>query len=427
MQPCARRKRFDESGQTLPLIALFMVILLGILGMVVDLGNAYRVHQQLQATADAAAAAGADNLPNTATAVSAASSYSAAAGGKNSIPGAGTINVSTTTDCSTSSQFCNPANTVHVSETAHVPTTFLRLFGINTIDETANASACSPCGGAPLDVMIVLDRTGSMGQSNKLVNAKAGITAFMDTMDPSVDNVGLAILPPAPSAAQACTDVTNDFHLTQNPSPGSYDHGTYSYANAAYVVVPLSNTYATTLGNLVSTSPLMSTINCVKAGGGTAYADALDAAYQELVKDGRTGTQKVIVFLSDGAANDGPGSYASTSPYVVSPCGQGVTSAGVAKANKVLVYSIAYTGNGDACNISVGAKNPATGKIVTASQYDSIAEPDGLTASGALQQIASPNTANNTYFYNLPTAQSLTGIFTSIAGDILQGHSRING
>jgi von Willebrand factor type A domain len=247
--------------------------------------------------------------------------------------------------------------------------------------------------------------------------------AFLGTMDPAVDNVGLAVLPPAPSSGQACTDVTNDFHLTQN----SYDHGTYSYANAAYVVVPLSNAYATTMGNLNNASPLISTINCVKAGGGTAYADAIDAAYQEIVKDGRQGTQKVIVLLSDGAANDGPGFYASTSPYVTSPCGQGVTSAGIAKANKVLVYSIAYTGNGDNCNMSVGAKNPATGKIVTASQYDTIPEPDGLKAAGALQQIASPNTTGNTYFYNLPTPQTLTGIFTAIAGDIMQGHSRING
>ncbi len=423
MQPASRRTRFDESGQTLPLIALFMVIMLGICGMVVDLGNAYRVHQQLQATADAAAAAGADQLPNTSTAVSAAASYSAAAGGKNHITGAGTITESATTDCSTSSQFCNPANTVHVSETAQVPTVFLRLFGINTINETVKAQACSPCGGAPLDVMIVLDRTGSMSNNNKLVNAKAGINAFMSTMDPAVDNVGLVVLPPAPSLSQPCVDPDPYFHLTQT----SYDHGTYSLANAAYLLVPLSNTYASSTGNLISTSPLMSTVSCLQAGGGTAYANALDAAYAELQKDGRTGTQKVIVFLSDGAANDGPGSYASTSPYLTSPCGQGVTSAGIAKANKVLVYSIAYTGNNDNCNMAVGAKNPATGKIVTASQYDTIAEADGLSASQALQQIASPNSTNNTYFYNLPTAQSLTGIFTAIAGDILQGHSRING
>jgi Flp pilus assembly protein TadG len=422
MQPFSGRARFDQGGQTLPLIALFAVVLLAICGMVVDLGNAYRVHQQLQATADAAAAAGADNLPNTAAAISAAATYSAAPGGKNHIPGAGTISESAIADCSTSTQFCSPANTVHVTETAHVPTTFLRLLGVNSITETAKASACSPCGGAPLDVMIVLDRTGSMSSNSKLPQAKAGILAFLSTMDPGVDNVGLAVLPPAPSTSQACTDVTSYFTIKNGQYTG--DGGTYSLGSAAYVVVPLSNTYATTLGNLNNSSPLVSTINCVKAGGGTAYADALDAAYQELVKDGRQGTQKVIVFLSDGAANDGPTFYASTSPYRTTPCHQGVSSAAVAKANKVLVYSIAYTGNTDNCNIAVGAKDPSNGKIIKAGQYNQVAESPTILAQDALRQIASPGSG---YFYNLPNPTSLTGIFTAIAGDIMQGTSRING
>ena len=45
------------------------------------------------------------------------------------------------------------------------------------------------------------------------------------------------------------------------------------------MLVPLSNTYATSTGNLNASSPFMSTLNCVKAGGGTAYAEAIDAAY----------------------------------------------------------------------------------------------------------------------------------------------------
>ena len=62
------------------------------------------------------------------------------------------------------------------------------------------------------------------------------------------------------------------------------------------------------------------------------------------------------MFLSDGAANDAPTFLASTSPYRTNPCGQGVTSAGIAKAAKVLVYSIAYTANGDECDAAIGAK-----------------------------------------------------------------------
>src|SRR2546430_466046 len=125
--------------------------------------------------------------------------------------------------------------------------------------------------------MIVLDRTGSMSASNKMPQAKSGIMAFLSTMDPTVDNVGLAVLPPAPSAGAACTDVKPWFNSTRS--------GTYSLTGAAYTVVPLSNTYATTTGNLVSSSPLVSTVNCVQPGGNTAYAEALDAAYKELAAD----------------------------------------------------------------------------------------------------------------------------------------------
>jgi hypothetical protein len=81
----------------------------------------------------------------------------------------------------------------------------------------------------------------------------------------------------------------------------------------------------------------------------TAYAEAVDAAYAELQKDGRPGAQKAIVILSDGAANVGPTGLPSTSPYLTEPCGQGVTSAGIAKADKVDVCSIAYTAQGDSC------------------------------------------------------------------------------
>ncbi len=159
---------------------------------------------------------------------------------------------------------------------------------------------------------------------------------------------------------------------------GQYDGsgGTYSLPNAAYTLVPLSNTYASSVGNLNNGSPLISTINCVQAGGGTAYAEAIDAAYAELQKDGRPKTQKVIVFLSDGAANDAPISLPATSPYRTNPCGQGVTSAGIAKAAKVLVYSIAYTANGDNCYAAVGAN--VGGKIVTT--YDGTLESPAIAA-----------------------------------------------
>ena len=424
------------SGQTLPLVVVFMFSILIFAGLVIDFGNAYRVQKALQASADASAAAGAGQLtltypPVAANALSSATKYGSQSGGVNPINGvpAGNVTQAVTVTCAPQVGYnCTGgyANTVDVQETANVPTYLLKLLGFSTIQLKAHAQACSPCGGVPLDVMIVLDRTGSMSSNNKLTQAKAGINAFMKTMDPTLDYVGLAVLPPAPSVAQACTDVTSSFNGTKKYPDNSQQYngngGTYSQVNAAYTLVPLSNTYASSVGNLNNASPLISTINCVQAGGGTAYAEAIDAAYAELQTDGRPCTQKVIVFLSDGAANDAPTFLPSTSPYRTNPCGQGVTSAGIAKAAKVLVYSIAYTANGDECDAAIGAKIGGTTVQWYGSTQWGTPESPALAAQTALQNMASPG-AN--YFYDLPNPTSLTGIFQQIAADIAGGTARI--
>jgi Flp pilus assembly protein TadG len=398
--------RRATSGQTLPLVVVFLLTLLLFCGAVIDIGNAYRVKQALQASADAAAAAGAGNLPNTGAANTAAHNLSAENSSKNKIAGVPNVSANITLDCSTSPNFCNPANTVHVTETANIPTYFLRLIGINSITESVHAQACSPCGGLPLDVMIVLDRTGSM-QGSKLTNAKNGILSFLDGMDPTIDNVGLVVLPPATSTSQACS--SNDDQLYQDTSP-------------AYLLVGLSNSYANSLGDLNDSSPLVSTVNCVQAKGGTAYTLAIDTAYQELQAHGRNGTQKVIVFLSDGAANFGPQYYPSTSSYLTNPCKSAVDQAATYKANKVLIYTIAYTTSStDYCYAAPGAKI-GTKVLQYPGDYNTYKESPQISAVSAMQQIASPNN-----YYSNPNATSLTGIFTAISADIMAGHSRING
>jgi Flp pilus assembly protein TadG len=408
-------------------VVVFMLSILVFAGLVIDLGNAYRVQHALQASADAAAAGGAGELtmgypPNVGNATTAAQHYGSEPGGANPISGvpASDVTESVSVDCEQQVGYdCTNGqpNTVTVDETAKAPTFLLKLLGFSIITLNAHAQACSPCGGTPLDVMIVLDRTGSMRAYNKLTNAKQGIQEFLSTMDPAIDNVGLAVLPPAPAAGQGCAPV--DSYFTSNAMDG-----TYGLPNPAYVVVPLSNSYATSVGNLDNSSPLLQTVNCVQPGGNTAYAEAIDAAYAELQKDGRPDAQKAIVILSDGAANVGPETLPSSSPYLTDPCGQGVTSAGIAKANKVLVYSIAYTAQGDSCWASPGAM--VNGSVVTDQQFQTVAEPDRYgqitnPANVALSDMAS----DPSNFYNLPNATSLIGIFDRIASDLAGGTSRI--
>ncbi len=370
------------------LLVLGIVVLLGITSLVVDVGRAWYASRQLQASVDAAALASAQDLPATATATDRALDYFK----RNPIRGVSGISESVTSKCLATAPGCNPANAIVITARAQVDTVFARLFGINSWHVSAKATACQPCNGRPLDVMILLDRTQSMSQGgnpDKITNAKSGILTLLGFLDGGTDRVGLAVTPPSTTVANKC----------QSGSTNNYD-----LANPAYVVVPLSTDFKTG-GSLNNNSNLITTINCQQPGGSTAYADALEAAQAELDLHGRPDVQDVIVFLTDGAANLGPHTYAANSPYRTQPCQQGVNSASVIKGKGTWIYTIGYAIGNDQCQ-----KDRANG-----------AEVPAITPDAALAAIAS----SPAYYYVKPDTGQLNTIFNQVAVDINQGASRL--
>jgi len=395
-----RKERLrNEQGQVLVLLALMIVPLLAIAGLVIDIGYAYYAQRSLQTQADAAALAGAQNLPDGASAVAVARQFGSSTTSKNFRGDIGTVSETITTKCLATVPGCDPVNAVVVDERATTHTLFSKVLGIRSFDIHVRSTACSPCGTQPLDIMIVLDRTGSMCQDHNgnndpactdLNNARNGIKSFLQVMNPKQDSVGLAVLPPATSTSNKCAapDTTN-----------------YNSQTAAYTIVPLSSDYSTN-GVLNTGSNLISTLNCMKAAGSTSYATAIEKAQAELDAHGRSGVKKVIVFFSDGAANIGPTYYPTSSPYRQQPCHQGVTSANAQKAKGTAIYSIGYDLN--AVNGGANKCTSYTGSTET-----------GITAYQALQQIASTSDT----FYNQPTAGQLTTLFQQVAVDIQRGAS----
>ncbi|HZP74038.1 MAG TPA: pilus assembly protein TadG-related protein [Gaiellaceae bacterium] len=396
----------NEDGQSIIIVVVFLVVLLGFCALTIDVGHAYLAQRRLQASVDAAALAGADSLPDTAAAQAGAAQYGN--GGDNTPDGVDDVQMTVATKCLTSVPGCTTANAVTVTETGSVKTAFGGLFGIGSFDVNAKATACSPCGSKPLDIMLVLDRTGSMcttdtGQDDHpectdMQNARNGMETFLSLMDPKLDEVGLAVLPPAP-ASNSCTTTGSPYYDDQS---------------AQYVVVPLSNNYATSTGQLVSNSPLVSTINCEQADGTTSYANAIEAAQNELVTNGRPGVQKVIVLLSDGAANTGP-SFMPAS-YRNTPCHQGIASSATAQSSGTIVYAIGYDVGHDVCKSRSGSL-----------------ESPSISALQALEGIASPagqggspcDSTLTTNYCNQPNAAQLNTIFSKVAQDLLQGTSRL--
>jgi hypothetical protein len=401
--------RRADRGQVMPLIAFFMVTLLIFCGLVIDFGNVYRVQKALQASTDAAAIAGAGQLTlsypaNAANAIAQAKAYGASTGGKNPIPGvpAGNVTETVTTSCVVSNPTfpCSGPNTISVKQSASVPTFFLRLLGFGSIPLNTSASACSPCDVVPLDISLVVDRTGSMA-GTPFTQLKDGIlTGFLPGLTASEDSVSLSLLPPdSNGTADVCSAQSSN---------------SYNSAKALYTVVDMSNNYQDSSGNLLSSSPLIWDINCMKAGGGTDYSNAMESAYTEMTADGRAGVSKVMVILSDGAANTGQNCPAknangtwptSNDPHCKNPCGHAVADATAYKAAGWMIFTILYNdGQGnEACQAWNGNN-----------------ESPSITPAQAMQQMASPNE----YFLD-PNPSQLTSIFRQIQSDMAAGSSRL--
>jgi hypothetical protein len=402
------------------LVVLMLVVLLGFAALVIDVGYAYYAHRQLQASADAAALAGAQELPNQSAAVSRAREYSSSEGAKNEHHDIPDVITTVETKCINSIPGCDPVNAVVVLEKAPTKTFFAGLFGIDSFRITAKATACSPCGIKPLDIMMVLDRTGSMCLTSSgandpactdLNNAKEGMRTFLTYLDPETQWVGLAVLPPSPSDECAAPA-----HHSTSAANSAYR------TTSKYTIVPLSDDYSDNRV-LDPSSDLVSTINCVKGNGYTAYANALEAAQAELDASGRDDVKDVIVFLSDGAANIGPVDRPLSSDYRKRPCRQGVNSAAAIKSRGTLIYSIGYDLNalgGGANRCQTTASNGAPGAD----------EDPAITAYQALRDIASPagcsgGVTPGRCFYNKPDAGQLRSIFTEIAADLARGTSAL--
>jgi hypothetical protein len=115
----------DDRGSVIVLVVLLMTALLAISAVAVDVGSWYTADRKLQSTADAAVLAGAQDLPNTTTAASSATSY---ANANNS-------------GVDTWAPTFPDTSTIDVSLSKSIPSIFAKLVGINSKTVHAHARA----------------------------------------------------------------------------------------------------------------------------------------------------------------------------------------------------------------------------------------------------------------------------------------------
>ncbi len=391
------KRQTEEAGQILPLFALMVVMFVMMIVFVVDFGVVAMKEGQTQNVADAAALAGAQELPDDpAGAEAIARDYAE----RNGVDGDSLVITFSCT--STNLRICNPSTPTYDTITIDVAQTAPAFFGpIMSVvgdtdscwnegcDATAHAAACTGvCGSgtSPVDAVVAIDHTASMTDAD-LKNAKDGALTLVRMFDYQSQNVGLAVTPPV-SASNHCDSVDT----WTDPR--------------TWLPVTLNNAYQTSPGVLNTGSALVSTINCLDkpsngelSGPHTDLGQAMKAAKDELVTRGRTDVKHGIVFFSDGAANIHGEPAQATAAGSRGPCDYAKKMADQAKAAGIEVYVIAY-GADDKCTRD-GSASPWLNK----------------TAVEVLNAMAT----DDDHFFNAPRTADLDPIFEAIGQELARG------
>jgi hypothetical protein len=281
----------DESGQMLPVVALMMIALLGMTGLVLDVGHLYMCHRELQSSADASALAAAtamagattSPLATTASGVMAyATNYSSLPGNQNTynnLPNVTMVSGYPVLECLTTLQAQGIScvgkvsyNAVQIKLQAVVPMYFARLFGFFTMTIRATATAAKGGGPSrPYNVAIIVDLTGSQrspdwdcdptGNTSKMQCELEGIQVLLHYLDPCGTSQASCNISGTQSASSVTRvsfytfpemtagTVTNDFNCgTSPPTSTVYDYppaGAFGYypSSSTFRVVPFQSDY----------------------------------------------------------------------------------------------------------------------------------------------------------------------------------------
>ncbi|KFD29063.1 TadE/TadG family type IV pilus assembly protein [Sphingobium yanoikuyae] len=186
------RLRRNQAGNTLAMVAAAVIPLAGLIGGGVDMSRAYMVRARMQQACDAAALAGRRAM----TTASMTDDNKAEAkkffdfnfpqqtfGAANFTPVIQSKPGETTT--------------VQVSAETTIPTTIMRIFGIQTLSLAVNCDSRFDIGNT--DVMLVLDTTGSMSSNmtdtngatmTRLAALQQAVKDFYDTLGPGSNATG---------------------------------------------------------------------------------------------------------------------------------------------------------------------------------------------------------------------------------------------
>jgi Flp pilus assembly protein TadG len=443
-----RARGHDESGAIIVLFALMLVVLFAFVAMAIDLSRLFHQRQLVQNAVDFGSLAGAQDMPVKGAAQASVAASDALKVTLDNAPTLLSSSVASTFRCVVTDNgsggpvatdlgiVCGPAvagswtsgwvpkhgkvahacdpyvgdmcNTIVVSASSTVPYFFAPVIGITsgTTGAVQAASCKGACGNpaSPLDVALVLDRTASM-TAQDLANAKAGALALLEAYDPNVQHVGLVVLPYGAPANKCVANGTQTYPNTND---------------SLWQATGFSSDYQLPDGTLNNNSALVKMINCLQlppgnmqvtpsGNGHTDEGDPLKAARDMLTTQGRPGVPDVIIFETDGEANQ---------PAFMQPCAYAINQADLAKAAGIDIFTLAYGVTGARCT----GDTSGTYQNMWASTYlAAMATNSKDYAPGTCK--ASENTDGDNYFCEA-TKGDITAVFRRIASTSIQ-HSHL--
>ena len=316
----------EERGVVAVWLAITLVVLLAFAGWAIDFTHWKTDATRMQRAADAAALAGAVYLPDDPAGAIAAAKQVASQNGYSS-------GVSATT--------LDSANQLKVTINSNVKSDFAKVIGISSANIARHAVSEyeSP---QPLDIVLVLDRTGSMKTPTAapFTDLKNAALAVLGYLNPRNESIALAVLPPSSTMTQ-CTGASAGAYGVRATTGGDAGGAGTTWMVAPYPATrgPV-NDYQLANGSLNPGSQIVKTINCLQADGSTDLGDPMAAAGAYLNAFGRPGARKGILFMTDGGAN---------LPSGTQPCAYANTKASAVKASGIQVLTIGFLSGTTTC------------------------------------------------------------------------------
>ena len=320
-------------------------------------------------------------------------------------------------------------NVIQVTQTATIPTYFIQALGAfgftSTKTLTLNAMSSATLSGStpPVAVAILIDTTASMGppsgwDSNcgdwRIHCALQGVQSLLEQVptcaetDPNTgactqyNYIALFTFPDVEadtvSQATTCTGSGNPtvvpYTWPNAPVSGATSWTAPTGAQGTYQIAGFDNSFNTGTGSaskLSSASPLVTATGAggctglqTPGGDGTYYAGAINAAQSALMAqvNGNTNIQKVMIILSDGAANSTRicATWSATNPAQCTAfarndgdvygsaqdqCSQAIDAAANASALGTKVYTIAYASESSGCTTDGSGPYPGISPCTT--------------------------------------------------------------